>query len=495
MASRIIRKVNAEVDERLGTQSFLKDAFDHIFPDNWSFMLGELAMYCFIILVITGVYLAMFFDPSDTVVTYKGPYMPMHGVKMPVAYETMIQINLQVRGGILFRQMHHWAALLFLGAIIMHLARLFFTGAFRKPRDLNWTIGATLLLLSMLNGFTGYSLPDDLLSGLGLRIFYTILQSVPVAGNWLSYLVFGGQYPSDQITHRLYIVHVFVIPLLIAGLIGAHLAVIWRQKHTVFPGEGRSERKLVGSQMWPVYAFRSIALFFFTIGLIAILAGTTQINPVWLYGPYEPWSASSFAQPDSYVGWLIGALRLFPKWQLHLFGYTVADVFWPGFVFPMLAVGFLYAYPLIERLWTSDLLLHNVLDRPRDRPGRTGFGVAVIVFFGLLTLAGAEDVLAHFLQTSQTVVMLATRGACIVAPPVAGLFTWKMCKDLSTAPAQPSEPPEGPASSGTPPIERYLPERVRFETPVDGDGESLRPAPISQLQRRAAGELGDGELG
>jgi ubiquinol-cytochrome c reductase cytochrome b subunit len=459
-----LRRANAALDERLGSQSFLKRAFDHIFPDNWSFMLGEVALYCFIVLVATGIYLAFFFDPSDSQVVYHGSYVPLRGQSMSLAYQSTVSLSLDVRLGLLFRQVHHWAADIFLAVIALHLMRIFFTGAFRKPRDINWVVGVTLLLLSIFNGFSGYSLPDDLLSGGGLRIAYSIAQSVPVIGNWLAYLFIGGQFPSPELTHRLYIAHVFVVPLLIGGLLGVHLALIWRQKHTQFPGAGRSQRKVVGSQLWPTYSARSIGLLCAVVGALALLGGVAQINPIWLYGPYHPQSATAAAQPDWYVGWLEGALRLFPAWRLHLFGYTVSEVFWPAVVFPLTCFAVLYSWPFFERWWTSDLLAHNLLDRPRDRPGRTAFGVAALTLFFILIVAGAQDVLAQMLATTQPPVTLTLRGLAIGLPIATGLIAWRICTDLAAGgPLPPTEPPRGPADSATLSKDSYLPARARYD--------------------------------
>lgn len=475
MPARSLRKANTALDERLGSQKFLQEALDHIFPDNWSFMLGEIAFYCFIILVITGVWMAFFFDPSDTEVIYRGTYAPLHGQTVSVAYQSVVHMSLDVPSGLLIRQIHHWTADLFLAAIVCHMARLFFTGAFRKPRELNWIIGVTLLLLSIFNGFTGYSLPGDLMSGLGLRIGYSIAESVPVAGNWLAYLFFGGQFPSSELTHRLYLIHVFVVPLLIFGLLGAHLALIWRQKHTQFPGAGRTEKRLVGSQLWPVYAFRSIALFCAVGGTVALLGGLVQINPIWEYGPYHPYLASSFAQPDWYTGWMEGALRLMPPWRLHLFGWTVSEVFWPAVVLPLGTFVLLWIYPFVERWWTGDRLYHNLLDRPRDRPGRTALGVAAFTFYAVLFVAGAQDVLGFYLNLQQVPVTYALRSLLIGLPILTGLATWRVCRGLRGVPVEPVELPVGPADGAIPQPNRYLPPRVAWQDaetgePVDRDG-------------------------
>ncbi|MBO0728024.1 MAG: cytochrome bc complex cytochrome b subunit [Acidimicrobiaceae bacterium] len=470
MPGPVLRKANRFVDERVGSQSFLKEALDHIFPDHWSFMFGEIAFYFFVLLVASGVFLTVFFDPSDTVVVYHGSYAPLRGVSMPDAYKSAVQLSFDVRAGLFFRQLHHWAANLFVAAIVCHACRLFFTGAFRKPRDINWMVGVILLWLSIFNGFTGYSLLDDLLSGTGLRIAYTVVQSVPVVGNWLAFLAFGGQYPSDQVTHRLFISHVLVVPGIIAALLAVHLSLIWRQKHTQFPGPGRTERRIVGSPLWPTYVARSTGLFFAVLGVASLLGGLAQINPIWLYGPYLPQNASALSQPDWYLGWLIGALRLFPAWRLSIFGYTVSEVFWPALVLPMLTVALMLAYPWLERLVTRDRAVHNLLDQPRHRPGRTGLGVGIITFFIVLEIAGAQDLFAHWMGTTQPPVTLVLRGLVVGLPIAAGVLAAKLSRDLSrTGRSALAEPPIGEVAVATPPTTRYLPPPA-----VHADGAPIR---------------------
>ncbi|HEY4332984.1 MAG TPA: cytochrome b, partial [Ilumatobacteraceae bacterium] len=324
------------VDNRVGTTAFTRKTLKKVFPDHWSFMIGEVALYCFVVLVATGVFLAFFFHPSSQAVVYHGSYTPLDGVTMSEAFRSTMQLSFDVRAGLLVRQVHHWAALLFLSAIVTHLCRIFFTGAFRRPREINWYIGLTLMLLAIVNGFAGYSLPDDLLSGTGLRIAYSVMFAVPFVGVWLAYLVFGGEFPATDITSRLYIFHVFIVPSVIIGLLAVHLAIVWRQKHTQFPGRGRTEGNVVGSHLWPAYALRSTGLFFGVVGLLALLGGVFQINPVWTYGPYEPSAVTTAAQPDWYMGWLEGALRLMPRISLHVFGFRVPEIVFPGIVFPTL---------------------------------------------------------------------------------------------------------------------------------------------------------------
>jgi ubiquinol-cytochrome c reductase cytochrome b subunit len=429
------------VDERLGAAHFARKTLDKAFPDHWSFLLGEIAMYCFVVLVVTGTFIALFFDASSERVVYHGSYSALNGVQMSEAYRSVVGLSFDVRLGLMMRQMHHWAALLFVGAIVAHLCRIFFTGAFRKPREINWLIGLTLLLLAMANGFTGYSLPDDLLSGTGLRIAYSIVLSIPLVGTWLAFLLFGGEYPAKPTLGRLFIAHVYVVPLLIFALLGAHLAIIWRQKHTQFPGKEadgtvHTERNVIGSPLWPTYAAKSIGMGAFVAGVCALLGGLAQINPVWLYGPYEPAAVTTAAQPDYYVGWLEGALRLAPPWYLHLGRFSVPETFWPAVLFPGVLFGVLYLWPFIEARVTHDRRAHHLLDRPRDRPVRTAIGIAAITFLVVLLLAGAQDVIADETGASVTNVTLALRILLIAGPFLTGAIARKWCHDLQAADAR-----------------------------------------------------------
>ena len=240
------------VDERLGVAKGGRTLLDKIFPDHWSFLLGEIALYSFVVLIATGIFLSLYFIPSAKELIYSGPYAPLRGSKVSAAFESTVNLSFGVRSGLVIRQMHHWAADVFVGSIAVHMCRIFFTGAFRKPRELNWMIGITLLILALTNGFIGYSLPDDLVSGTGLRIMFSIVLSIPVVGSYLATFLFGGNFPGDgSIIPRLFILHVLVVPLIIFGLLGAHLGLLVRQKHTQFPGHGRTEKNVVGSPMYP----------------------------------------------------------------------------------------------------------------------------------------------------------------------------------------------------------------------------------------------------
>jgi ubiquinol-cytochrome c reductase cytochrome b subunit len=429
----ITKRIARFFDDRLGASKFARHTLNKVFPDQWSFMLGEIALYCFVILILTGIYLTFFFNTSLHEVVYHGHYKPLNGVTMSEAYRSTIRISFDVRAGLVFRQMHHWAALVFVAAIVCHLCRIFFTGAFRRPREINWIVGVTLLLLVIANGFAGYSMPDDLLSGTGLRIAYSLAMSVPVIGTWLAFLVFGGEFPATSIVSRLFIIHVLILPALIAGLIGAHLAILWRQKHSQFPGRGRREDNVVGSRLWPTYTFKSLGLFSILFGVLAALGGVAQINPIWLYGPFHAPAVSTAAQPDWYVGWLEGALRITPPFYVHLGPYNVPEVFWPAIALPAFTFLLLYLWPFIEAFFTRDHAEHHLLDRPTDRPVRTAIGAGVLTFYFVLLAAGGDDVIAQVMHVDIITIVYALRILVIVLPIVVGVFTWKLCRDVKAS--------------------------------------------------------------
>jgi len=385
-----------ELDQRMHLAAGLRRQINKVFPVHWSFMLGEIALYSFIVLLLSGTYLALYFDPSMTEVRYHGSYLPLRGIEMSRAYESTLDLSFDVRGGLFIRQIHHWAALVFIAAMTIHMFRVFFTGAFRKPRETSWAIGVLLLILGILEGFIGYSMPDDLLSGTGLRIGSGIVLSIPVIGTWLHWLLWSGDYPgTGVISSRFYIVHVLLFPGLLLALIGVHLGLVWYQKHTQFPGRDRTERNVIGVRILPAFALKSTGFFITNVGVLAIMSGLFQINPIWNYGPYNPAQVSAGSQPDWYMGFTEGLLRLFPPWEIYLFGrYTISPVFWAVVVIPGIMIMLLLFYPALERKLTKDECAHNLLQRPRDAPVRTSLGAMGIAFYMVLLISGANDVLA-----------------------------------------------------------------------------------------------------
>ncbi len=362
------------VDDRTGFARFGRSAMAKVFPDHWSFLLGEVALFCFVILLATGTFLTFFYVPSSEQLAYQGPYDPLVGTDVSAAFSSVLHLTYEVRAGLLMRQLHHWTALVFVSVIVLHMSRVFFTAAFRRPRDLNWVIGMGLLLLALAEGFTGYSLPDDLLSGTGLRITYSAILSIPFLGPSLAFLIFGGEFPTPEMISRLFVFHVMLLPGLFIAAIGGHIGLTWLQKHTMFPGRGASERTVAGPPFWPIQVFRSVGLFFLTAAVLSLLAGLVQINPVWLYGPFVPYAATVPSQPDWYVGWLEGALRLGLPIEPTILGVTIPSPFVAGLVIPGLLFGTLALWPFIERRRSGDNGAHHVLQWPWQAPGRTAIG-------------------------------------------------------------------------------------------------------------------------
>jgi ubiquinol-cytochrome c reductase cytochrome b subunit len=422
------------VDDRLIVAGPLRRTLNKVFPDHWSFLLGEIALYSFVVLLLSGTYLTFFFDASMREVVYNGSYAPLRGVSMSAAYDSTLGLSFDVRGGLFMRQLHHWAALLFVAAIVVHLLRIFFTGAFRRPRETNWLIGVTLLVLALVEGFAGYSMPDDLLSGTGLRIASAIMLAIPVVGTWVYFAVFDGDYPGEAIVGRLYIVHVLLVPAIILGLIAVHLLVLVKQKHTQFPGPGRTEHNVVGNRLFPTFAAKATGLFFIVFGLCAALGGLVQINPVWLWGPYDPAQVSAASQPDWYIGFLDGSTRLMPNWELRALGHTFSpNVLLPTQVLPGVLFTLLALWPFIEAKLTGDRAYHNILDRPRDKPRRTAIGTMSITFYLVLLLAGGNDIIASIFHLSINEITYTLRTALFVLPPIVYVITKRWCLALQRA--------------------------------------------------------------
>jgi ubiquinol-cytochrome c reductase cytochrome b subunit len=418
-------------DDRLRGAQITRTWLRKIFPDHWSFLLGEIALYSFIIILLTGTFLTLFFQPSMTDVVYHGSYTPLDGVHMSQAYASTLDISFDVRGGLLMRQIHHWAAILFVAAIVCHLLRVFFTGAFRKPRELNWLIGVTMFVLAFTEGLFGYSLPDDLLSGTGLRILEGVLLSIPVVGTYLSFFVFGGEFPGHLIIPRLYVIHILLIPGLLLALITAHLLLMWHQKHTQMPGKARADTNVVGQPFYPYFMAKTGAWFLFIFGVTALLSTFAQINPIWIYGPYNPSGISAGSQPDWYMGFLEGALRMWPSWHWNVGGYSFAfNVFVPALVPLGVLITGLALWPFIEQWITGDRREHHVNDRPRNAPTRTGIGMAGVTFYGILWLEGANDIVARFLNIELYLTTEISRYAIFIGPVVAYWVTKRICLGL-----------------------------------------------------------------
>ncbi len=479
------------VEDRVGGARWLRGKLGYVFPEHFSFLFGEIALYSFLVLVVSGTFLALFYSPSEARTIYDGAYGPLQGVEVTEAYASVLELSFSVRAGLLLRQTHHWAALVFLGAIFVHLARVFFTGAFRRPRELNWMTGVVLMFVAMIEGFAGYSLLDDLLSGTGLRIGESVAQSIPVVGEWMAFIIWGGEYPGEGFLQRLFVVHVFLIPAVLAGLMVLHLALIVRQHHTQFPGRGRTERNVVGSRMWPTYLTLSLGLFLLVGAGLVAMGAFAQINPVWLYGPYDPYTVSSGAQADFYVLWLQGALRLWPGWSIEAFGFTIPEPFVPGILLPGIIAGGMLVWPFIEAWRAKDHREHHLLDRPRDVAVRIGFGAGVLTLFVILLIAGSDDIIAAEADWSVVTLRYVERVLAVVLPVVVGLAAARVARDLAAKDPLPEladEPPDDPlvptdpvtgeaAGAAAPRGQVPVPASVaagRGEASADGEGRLAR---------------------
>ncbi|WP_433136672.1 cytochrome bc1 complex cytochrome b subunit [Actinomadura nitritigenes] len=492
-ASTAEQALNA-LDDRLGTTGFARRAARKAFPDHWSFLIGEIALYSFLVLLASGVFLTFFFKPSMSEVVYHGSYAPLRGVEMSEAYASTLRLSMDVRGGLLVRQVHHWSALIFLSAILAHMLRVFFTGAFRKPRELNWLLGIVLFTLAMANGFTGYSLPDDLLSGTGLRLVLGAAQAIPLVGSYLAFFLLGGQFPGTGLIPRLYVVHVLLVPGLMAALVPLHAIVLpWVQKHTDFRRGRSTERTVEGKPFYPVFMAKTTAFVLFTAGVTVLLAAFLQINPVWQYGPYSPSAISAGSQPDWYLAFGDGALRLMPGWDVTVAGHTLSF----GILVPLLVITVFFTvlalYPFIERRATGDTAFHHVLDRPRDAATRTGLGAAGIVFYGVLWAAAGNDVIADRFDVSLFATTWFFRVALLAGPPLAFAVTRRLCLGLQRRDLLLLEhgvetgiivrSPSGGFSERTRPLPAEAAERLRARTAVPGPSGG----PLARLF--AGGEL------
>jgi ubiquinol-cytochrome c reductase cytochrome b subunit len=430
----VIRRLVTFLDERSGAAPLLRKTLRYAFPDHWSFLLGEVALYAFVVLVATGIYLTLFFEPSTAKTVYHGAYEPLQGMEMSKAYASAIHISFDVKAGLLIRQTHHWAADVFVAAIVLHLIRVFFTGAYRKPRELTYTIGVLLLFTVLLEGYLGYSMVDDLLSGMGLAIGYGVALSVPFVGANLALAIWGHPFPGNaDFWSRMYIAHVLIFPVLIGGLLSAHLALVASRHHTQFRPRRKvdGERKLIGVPTFPGQAPRSLGLMLAVAGVLVLLGALVQINPIWLWGPYHISEGTNGAQPDWYLGWLIGALRLMPNFDVVVWNRTlVPNPFWGGILFPVLVMMALIAWPWLEQRFTRDRRPHNVLDRPRDAPVRTAIGSGFLAWVAMIFAFGAADRVYVFLGIPYETQLWFFRVAIWIVPILLGIVVHRLCRAL-----------------------------------------------------------------
>jgi ubiquinol-cytochrome c reductase cytochrome b subunit len=489
------------LDDRFGGARGIRLLLKKVFPDHWTFMLGEIALYSFIILLLTGTFLSLFFVPSTNEVVYHGSYTKLDGIRMSEAYQSTLNISFDVRAGLLMREIHHWAADLFMASIIVHMLRNFFTAAYRKPREVTWLIGVVIFMLGLLEGLFGYSLPDDQLSGAGLRILEGVILGIPIVGTYAAFFLFGGQFPGTSIVPRLYIIHVLLIPGILLALITAHVVFVFYQKHTAMPAKNQTDRLETGQPFYPYFLAKTSAWFLFVFAACALLATFAEINPIWLYGPYTPVAISSASQPDFYMGWLEGALRMMPAWEWNFLGHTISFSVLVPFAVPAgIIFGGLLFWPFFERWATGDRSYHHINDRPRNAPIRTATGMAAVVFYGVLWAEGANDVIADYTQIPLYTVTWIARVLIFVGPAVAFYVTRRICLGLQR---KDKELIEHGLETG---IIRQLPsgEFIEVHRPMNEDElavleakkvPALMPAPGSQDENGVPAPTSRGALG
>ena len=417
------------LDDRTSIAKLTQSWRQRVIPDHWSLLLGQIAVASFVVCALTGAFLLFFYDPSTTSVAYDGSYAPLHGMEMSRALESTLDVSFEVRGGLLIRQLHHWSASVMIAAVLLHILRIFFTGAFRKPRELSWLLWFGILLMSMAAGLTGHILPDDALSGTSLMVMDGLLKGIPVIGTSLSFLVFQGRFPSGAID-TFYPLHVLVLPaitilfMLVIGVLNL------LHKPAQFRGPGRTDKNVVG-RPFTVAIVKNGGLFLIVFGVLTVIAATVTVNPVWIHGPADPSVASAGGGALWYLAFLDGAQRLVPPgWEFVLFDRT-----WTLAILAPIGVSVLFLlaamlYPFIENWVTGDRKEHHLLTRPRNAPTRTGIGVAGVVFYGVLWLAGGSDVIALHFSLSNEGIILTLQLALILGPVIALVLTKRICLGL-----------------------------------------------------------------
>ncbi|WP_338089561.1 cytochrome b [Nocardioides lijunqiniae] len=399
-------------------------------PHRWAHTFGVISMAAMVVLLVTGVFLTSFYDASGPHLRYDGSYTPLAGVEVSPAYASTMHLSFEVRGGLLARQAHHWAALVLPASLILQLFSTFFSGAFRKPRRGMWLLLFATFVLALAGGWSGYAMPDDMLSGTGLRIMHGMVLGVPVVGPRLAFLLFGGEFPG-HIMETLYPLHVYVVPGLLVAVVALRLRLAF-VRGPMRSAAGREHDSEGGrASTLRVTIARSGGLFLVAVGVLVLMGGAMTVSPIWLYGPANPAVASNGSQPDWYLGFLDGALRLVPPgWEVVLGGNT-----WSlGLLVPMAVIGgflvLVAAYPFIESRLSGDHEEHHVLDRPRDHPVRTGAGAAGAVFYGVLLSSAGVDIMATQLHLAFESLIYALRVALVLGPALAFVVTRAVCLGL-----------------------------------------------------------------
>ncbi|HEX5505216.1 MAG TPA: cytochrome bc complex cytochrome b subunit [Thermomicrobiales bacterium] len=372
------------LEERLGLAAFYQKYGRKVFPVHSTFFLGEMAAFSFLILVVTGVYLGLIYAPSNVAVPYGQD-------QLPEAFASVKLIE-SIPVANLFRNVHHWAAHLMIASIVLHLLRVFFTGAYRKPREITWLAGSVLLGLTLMAGFVGYALPYDAFAVTATGVGYAIARSIPYVGNVAADLFFGGAFPTLGSLPRLYTIHVFVAPALIALTLGAHLLLVVKQKHTQ-PGYARrlaEPGRVLGVPFLPYQALLAGELLLLTLGGLFLLSAFLPVHPLDAYGPPGP--ATPAVKPDWYLLWLFGFVKLVPnRLAFPLPGGMIGPEFVGGVAFPALILGALTLAPWLDRTNRRATKRYEYLEPPAQSPARLGWGVGVLSYVGMLILAAYYD--------------------------------------------------------------------------------------------------------
>lgn len=372
------------IDERLNLGALHRKYGRKVFPVHSTFFLGEMALFSFLILVLTGTYLGFVYVPSNVPVA-------LNDETIPEAYASVRLIE-SIPVASLFRNTHHWAAHVMIASILLHTMRIFFTGTYRKPREINWVIGVVLLGLTLMAGFVGYALPYDSYAVTATGIGFSIARSIPWIGDFASELFFGGAFPTLGSLSRLYTLHVFVLPAMLAGIMSLHLLLVIKQKHTQ-PGYAREQAepgKVLGVPLIPYQALLAGQLLFLMFGALFLLSAFVPPHPLTEFGP--PQASTPEVKPDWYLLWIYGFLKIVPsEAAFKLFGATFGPDFLGGLLFPALVFGVLTLAPWMDRTNRRAIRRFEYLEPVRQSPIRTASGVAMLAFLGTLCLAAYYD--------------------------------------------------------------------------------------------------------
>ena len=406
------------IDDRLKLKAPSRKVANKVFPSNWSFLLGEVSAISLAVLVLTGIFLTMFYRPSTEPVVYTGSEHIFAGQTLPAAFESIVRLSHDVPGGLLFRRIHRVASHLFIASTVLHMLRILLTGAFRRPREINYIIGIGLLTLAFGSGFTGYSLPYDSLAGTGIRIAYSEVLSLPIIGEYVAFWVFGGEFPTGDVIPRFFVAHVLLLPAVIIGTVGLHLALVARQRHTQFPRFGVDGHHLVvGKPLFPTQAAESLTLTLWVGGLLSAAAVLIPWSDVTLLGPYVPGEVGNNAQPDWFIFWLEGGLRIFPPLEFTIPpGIVISGPFVAGVLLPGVVFGILLIYPWVERRVYRLEGDWHVLQNPLELPMRAAVVLGLFSFVLLISAAATNDILSRMFGIPIEVITWGFRIAVFVVP-------------------------------------------------------------------------------